>query len=225
VARGPVAVEAVAVGAGAAALGGLVLAPVGLAPVGAVIAGANGVISGWRGIYDWRHASGWVAAALDSTWGLVGTTGSLAVHVVSRVGRDADYLAELSARKSRHVYRYGFSPRKRFAFTVGNTITNARDIELSRRRALVERHEDLHVWQQRWFGPVFPVVYAAWMVGGAITGSVAWLRRRDAPYAVFVERHAYYYNPFERWAYAADDNWPPRSMLRRRLSRSGSGGR
>ena len=202
------------VGAGSAVLGGLVLFPFGLAPVGAVLAGANGVISGWRGIYDWRRAPGWAGAALDATWGLVDVTAALAVHALSRRG-DPGYLPELSRRQGRHVYRHGFSPRKRFAFTVGNTITNARDIEDESRRKLIERHEGLHVWQQRWFGPLFPLVYGLWMIGGALTGSVAWLFHRDREaWAVVVERHAYYYNPFEHWAYAADDAWPPARMTR-----------
>ena len=78
-------------------------------------------------------------------------------------------------RQGRHVYRRGFSPRKKFAFTAGNTITNAGEIEKARRRSLIEVHEGLHVWQQRWFGPIFPIVYGAWMVGGAVTGAVVWV--------------------------------------------------
>ena len=136
------------------------------------------------------------------------------MHALSRRG-DPGYLPELSRRQGRHVYRHGFSPRKRFAFTVGNTITNARDIEDESRRKLIERHEGLHVWQQRWFGPLFPLVYGLWMVGGALTGSVAWLFHRDREaWAVVVERHAYYYNPFEHWAYAADHDWPPLAWIR-----------
>ena len=51
------------------------------------------------------------------------------------------------------------------------------------------------------------------MVGGALTGSVVWLFHRDREaWPVVVERHAYYYNPFEHWAYAADDEWPPARM-------------
>jgi hypothetical protein len=180
----------------------LVLAPLRLAPAGAVIAGANGVVSGWRGVYDWRRASGWAAAVLDSTWGLAGTTAALAVHGLSGLRGDPGYLDALSARRNRHVYRRGFAPRPRFAFTAGNTITQAGDVERERRRLLVERHEELHVWQQRWFGPVFPIVYGAWLAGGALTGTIVWWQRRTDTWFTTVERHAYYANPFERWAYA-----------------------
>ena len=178
-ARRSAAVEAAAAGVGSAALGGLVLYPFGLAPLGAFIAGANGVISGWRGIYDWRRGAGWAGVALDATWGMVGITGSLGVHLLNRFRGDAGYLPQLSVRQGRHVYRRGFSPRKKFAFTVGNTITNVGAIEDPRRRSLIEVHEGLHVWQQRWFGPIFPIVYGVWMAGGAITGGIVWLRHRD----------------------------------------------
>ena len=70
------------------------------------------------------------------------------------------------------------------------------------------------MWQQRWFGPIFPIVYGVWMAGGAVSGTIVWLRHRDTKIAVVVERHAYYYNPFEHWAYAADHNWPPHRMIR-----------
>jgi hypothetical protein len=214
VARGPTALEAAAVGAGSAVLGGLTLAPFGLVEVGAAIAGANGVVAGWCGIYDWRRPAGWAAAALDATWGMVGVTGSLVVQGLSHGRGDPGYVTVLSRRQNRHVYRRGFSPRRRFAFAVGNTITNARDVDAERRRLLIERHEGLHVWQQRWFGPFFPALYGAWMLGGVVSGSVVWLRRRSTSWAVTVERHAYYYNPFERWAYAADEDWPPPRMAR-----------
>ena len=121
--------EAAAVGVGSALLGGLVLSPFGLAPVGAVIAGANGVISGWPGSTTGAALPGWAGAVLDATWGLVGITGSLVVHALSRLRGDPGYLPDLSRRQGRHVYRSGFSPRKRFAFTAGNTITNAGDVE------------------------------------------------------------------------------------------------
>lgn len=204
--------EAVAVGAASGALGAAALAPLRWSGAGALVAGANGVISGWRGVYDWRRATGWAGAALDATWGILGTAAGLAVHAAS--ARSGGYLPELSERRGRHVYRRGWAPRRGFAFAAGNVITNAGDPARPRRRALVERHETLHVWQQRLFGPVFPAVYVLWAVGGALTGTAVWLVRREPDLYRVVERHAYYHNPFERWAYAADGNWPPPALRR-----------
>ncbi|MDZ4828205.1 MAG: hypothetical protein SGJ13_17340 [Actinomycetota bacterium] len=188
------------------------LRPVGCAPAGALVGGANGALAGWCGIYDWHHPKGWVAAALDSTWGLVGVTGGLALHAVNAAPRDAGYVDDLSRRQNRFVYERGWSPRRRFAFTAGNVVTGAGDPTNPRRRQLVERHEDLHVWQGRWFGPFYPALYAAWMAGGTVAGTWAWARRKEPSLFQAVERRAYYYNPFERRAYAADDNWPPRRL-------------
>jgi hypothetical protein len=215
VARRAAAVEAALAGVGGAALGGLVLYPLGYPLAGAAVAGVNGGLAGWYGIYDWRRGSGWAAAVLDSTWNLIGTTGALVVRAFGLRRADTGYVREMSRRQNRYVYRAGWTPRRRFAFTVGNTITNARNIEDDARRSLIVRHEGLHVWQQRWFGPLFPLVYGVWMVGGAITGSITWLvRGRAQAWSVIVERHAYYYNPFERWAYTADHDWPPPRMTR-----------
>jgi hypothetical protein len=192
-----------------------VLYPLGYPVVGAAVALINGALAGWHGIYDWRRGPGWGAALLDSTWNLIGTTGALVVHAFNAPRAGVGYVAEMSRRQNRYVYRAGWTPRRKFAFTVGNTITNARNIEDASRRSLIARHEGLHVWQQRWFGPVFPLVYGVWMVGGAITGSITWLlRRRGQRWNAVVERHAYYYNPFERWAYTADHDWPPPRMTR-----------
>jgi hypothetical protein len=210
VARRSAVLEAVAVGAASAALGAVTLRPLGLARAGAVVAGVSGALSGWRGVHDWGRPSGWAGAALDATWGLLGTAAGLGVHAVSAAR--GEYLPQLSERRGYHVYRRGWSPRRGFAFTAGNVITNAGDPSNPRRRALVERHEALHVWQQRLFGPVFPFVYGTWLVGGTVTGSIAWLWRREGTLFRSIERHAYYHNPFERWAYAAGGNWPPRAL-------------
>ena len=212
-ARRSVVLEAAVVGGGGAALGALAGRPFGpgFSIAGALVGGANGALSGVRALYDWRRASGWAGALLDSTWGLIGTAGGLGVHALSR---DAVYLPELSIRRGHHVYQRGWAPRRGFAFTAGNVITGAGDPTSERRRQLVERHEGLHVWQQRFFGPFFPLLYGGWMAGGAVTGAIAWSRTRAEPLFHVVERHAYYYNPFERWAYVADENWPPRRMQR-----------
>ena len=164
-ARRSASVDAAVVGAGSAALGGLVLFPFGLGPVGAILAGANGVLSGWRGIYDWRRAPGWAGAALDATWGLVDVTAARgdalkppvipATSPSSAAGRDGTCTATASRPASGSP-----SPS-------AIPLNNARDIDDESRRKLIERHEGLHVWQQRWFGPLFPLVYGLWMIAAS----------------------------------------------------------
>lgn len=108
------------------------------------------------------------------------------------------------------VFRRGFVPRRGFAITIGNVVSGAGDTSLPRRRRLVTDHEDVHVWQGRWFGPFYPVLYGAWIVGGGAVGIVLWVtKRRSDPFARVVESCAYYLNPFEWWAYSHDGHWPP----------------
>lgn len=209
--------EAVATGIAGAALGGVTLTPVGLTTVGAVVGGANGAISGWRRVYDWRRAGGIAGFVLDSTWGLIGTAIGVAVHAVQRTRSDARYHDELSRRQGYHVYAGGVRLKRGFAVTWGNVISNAagvRGLDPSTaagrgRRALIIRHEALHVWQSRLFGPLYPVLYGGWIVAGAAVGLVVGLARGGGVYRA-VETLAYYDNPFEVWAYRRDGKWPPR---------------
>ena len=202
--------EAVATAAGAAVLGGLIGRSFGLGRPLAGIAALNGAISGWRQIYDWRSGPGRVAFVLDSTWALATTTGSLVSHVIALVRGRPGYDASLSVRQNRHVYQRGFQPRRRFVVTVGNVISGAGDTSEQRRRHLVQRHEDSHVWQSRIIGPGFPVLYGTWMGVGAVVGALLWaLRLRDRRFSSVVETYAYYLNPFEWWAYSREGNWPP----------------
>ena len=47
---------------------------------------------------------------------------------------------------------------------------------------MVTDHEDVHVWQGRWFGPLYPFLYGGWMLLGGAVGAVVWaVRRRDQP--------------------------------------------
>jgi hypothetical protein len=209
--------EALAAGIAGAALGGATLTPVGLTPVGALVGGANGAISGWRQIYDWRRPTGVAAFVLDSTWGLIGTAIGVSVHAAQRGRRDAGYHDELSRRQGHHVYAGGVRLKRGFAVTWGNVISNAagtRGLDPSTaagqsRRALIRRHESLHVWQNRIFGPLYPALYAGWFVAGATVGLVAGLSRGRDVYRA-IETLAYYDNPFEVWAYRRDGKWPPR---------------
>jgi hypothetical protein len=208
------ALEALGVGVAGGLLGFVVLGLVDLAWAGAVVGAGNGALGGWRGTYAWRRPTGWLAFVLDSTWAAPLTLAALVTHVVAALQRGrGGYLDALSRRANRHVYARGFRVRSGFLVTIGNTVHGAGAAAATspRRRRLVEHHEDVHVWQGRWFGPLYPLLYGAWMVTGGVVGAVVavvWARRR-APFTKVVETCAYYLNPFEWWAYSRDACWPP----------------
>ena len=207
--------EAAAVGVSGAALGVAVGAPLGIALPAAVIGGTNGALTGWRQVYDWGCSTGPVAFVLDSTWALPMTAAALASQVLGVLRGAAGYDASLSRRANRMVFRRGFVPRPGFVITIGNVVSGAGDTSLPRRRKLITDHEDVHVWQARWFGPLYPALYGAWTVAGGAVGIVLWaLKRRSDPFTRVVESCAYYLNPFEWWAYSRDDHWPPSGKVR-----------
>jgi len=188
-------------------VGWLVHPVVGL--VMAVIAGVNGVLSGWRGVYAFSTPEGVLAFVLDSTWASVPTAVGLLAHGVAAV-RKGGFEASLSVRQNRHVYRRGAYLKKGFALTVGNVISGAGDVDHGGRRKLITDHEAVHVWQARTFGPLYLPLYLAWSGGGALAGVLLWLRRgRRQPVGKLVESCSYYLNPFEWWAYSRQDYWPP----------------
>jgi hypothetical protein len=207
--------EAAATGALGVALALLVggLLPSWVAISMAVVAGINGVLSGWRQIYPWLSRRGLLAFALDSTWASAPVAVGLLAHVVAAWSKGG-YEASLSRRQGQHVYRRGAHLKPGFAFTVGNVISSAGDLSRARRRKLITDHEAVHVWQARWFGPAYLVLYLLWSAGGALGGVVLWWRRgRTEPLGRMVESCSYYLNPFEWWAYSRDDLWPPPGLL------------
>jgi hypothetical protein len=202
-------VEAAAVGVVGGVLGAAAGWPLGLAVPLGIVAAANGAVSGWRRVYDWRSGKGVVAVTLDSTWGSPMTAAALFANAVG-AATHGGYVSDLSRRANRHVYQRGFMPRKGFAITLGNVISGAADTSKPRRRRLITDHEDVHVWQARWLGPLYPVVYVGWMVTAGAVGGIAWVvRHRDQPIGAVVETYGYYLNPLEWWAYSRDDHWPP----------------
>ena len=206
--------ESLLVGAGGgllgAAVGRAVLGGTAGVLLGGVVGVATGGVSGRRRIYDWRSPTGVTAFVLDSSWSLGNTAAGLVSHAAGAARGRAGFVPALSARANRHVYRRGFQPRSGFAITLGNVISGAGDADVPRRAKLVTDHEDVHVWQARWFGPAYPVLYLGWMAGGAVAGSALWLRGgRERSLWQTVESCGYYLNPFEWWAYSRDDHWPP----------------
>jgi hypothetical protein len=208
-------IEAAAVGALGAAFGAAVGVPLGLAAPFAVVGGVNGAITGWRRVYDWSCSTGVVAFVLDSTWALPMTAAGLASQALGALRGRSGYDPTLSRRSNRMVFRRGFVARRGFVITIGNVVSGAGDTSEPRRRRLVTDHEHVHVWQARWFGPAYPLLYGVWMLGGAVVGAVVWLVWwRSVPIAKVIESCAYYLNPFEWWAYSRDDHWPPSGKVR-----------
>jgi hypothetical protein len=210
------AIEAAVATAAGIALGGATGALVGVTIPVAAVAGLNGAVSGWRGVYDWSSSKGVLAFVLDSTWATPTTAAGLVAHVMGALRGEPGYHTVLSERQNRHVYERGMQIRRGFAITFGNVVCGAGDLSRPRRAKLITDHENVHVWQARWFGPAYPVLYVSWATGGAVAGAVVWatLRRHDR-FAKVVESCAYYLNPFEWWAYSRDDHWPPSGMLDR----------
>jgi len=197
--------EAAAVGAAGAALGAGAGALVGLAAPAAVVAATNGVVAGYRQIYNWQTQKGRLAFVLDSTWALATTSAGLVSQLIGRVTKSR-YDESLSRRSNRHVYERGFVVRRNFAVTVGNVVSGAGDTTDERRRNLVTDHEDVHIWQSRMLGPLFPVMYLGWMVVIAPVAVVGWVRGRlsgDRSTSLWaaIDRCAYWQNPLERQAY------------------------
>ena len=209
--------EAVAVALGGALLGwelGRLLHPA-MGVAMAVVAGANGAVGGWRGVYGWRRPSGWLAFVLDSTWATLPVAAGLVAHLVALVSRRAGFEPSLSHRQHRHVYRRGAQLKPRFALTVGNVISGAGNVDEPRRRKLITDHEAVHVWQARSFGPLYLLLYGLWAGLAAVWGLLLWLGpRRGQRLGKVVESCAYYLNPFEWWAYSRDGLWPPPGLLR-----------
>ncbi len=212
--------EAALAGMAGAALAGMAGSLVGLGAPAAVVGALNGVISGGRRIYAWRQPAGNVAFVLDSTWALATTTAAVVSHGVGAVRGEPGFSAALSERRNRHVYARGMTMRRGFAITYGNSVHGSGDTTHPRRAKLVTDHEDVHVWQARWLGPLYPVLYGGWMLGGAVAGVFVWLirQRREgeerASLGKTVESCAYYLNPLEWWAYSRDDHWPPAGKVK-----------
>ena len=164
----------------------------------AVVGGANGLISGARGIYNWESPLGWAAFFSDSTWGLVGTALGDLVHLVN-IGW-GQYNRSDSRRKNRHVYDSGIRLEGRLALTMGNVINN-----MQVGGADLLEHETLHVWQSRIFGALYQGLALRWYVTGGAIGLILGTKLAiEGGQSIFksIEDVAYYENPWELWAYS-----------------------
>jgi hypothetical protein len=206
--------EAIATATAGTGLGGtlgFLLAGWALAIPFGISAGINAAFGGYRQVYDWSGPKGWFALFSDSTWALIGTTLGNVLNLVNVFTPTAGYRDDFSRRQNRHVFEKGACMKRGFAFTHGCVISNAstgRETLVDERRSFIDRHEDLHIWQNRWFGPLYQGIYVVWFAAGALVGVMTWIVKRQPPKLQrLVETAAYYDNPFEFWAYKKDEHW------------------
>lgn len=159
--------------------------------VGALTGGFDGAWS----IHRWRR---WGAPSflLDVTWGLAGSSNAVLLHLSNlgwgRHARGAD-----EARRGAHRYRRGLAPGRGFAFTQGSVMSNTGDAGPA---SDLFAHEQVHIWQNRLAGPAFWISYIGWQIIAAPLAALAALIVRR-PVGRFVQRWAYYDNPWEIMAY------------------------
>jgi hypothetical protein len=171
--------------------GAILTTPDALLWIATAVGGLTGMMNGlWR-IHDWKGL-GWLSFPLDVTWGLGATTNGCLLHLVNiGWGQPQD-----EPRQGCHRYASGFRFKGTFAFTQGATMSNLRNSPGTD----LYRHERLHVWQNRSFGPLFLLSYLGWMVLWIIPALIAGVvlgRPGKGP-----EEWCYFNCPWETWAYA-----------------------
>lgn len=178
---------------------------------GAVVGAVSGLLAGRHRTYDWRTGRGRLAFVLDHTWASATTAAGVVVAGMNLALR-SPIEHSLTRRQNRVVFERGVAVRPGFALSVGYVVSGAADRQgqvTTRRRRLVTDHEDVHVWQARRWGPLYPLLYGTWLAGGAVTGLWRWRKSERSSAMAHVDAAAYYSNPFEWRAYTEDRNWPP----------------
>jgi len=175
---------------------------VGFGQLGGWMGAMNGTFTGARGVYNWSRPSGYASFAMDSTWGLLGTSLGNGVNLMN-VGYPSSYSNELSHRQNRQVYLGGFPYSSRFAHTQGNTVTNLDRGRGAHRQELLD-HETMHVWQSRIAGPIHQGSYVASFGFGLVVGSM-YSAVNGANWWDSVFTVGYYNNPMEMMAYGENN--------------------
>jgi hypothetical protein len=163
---------------------------------GSVIGALSGLLAGWRQIYEWRTSRGRRAFIADHTWALA-TTGAGVFTGGLNLVLGATVEDSLSRRQNRLVFERGLVTRPGFALSMGYVVSGAADrhgVVTARRRQLVTDHEDVHIWQARRWGPLYPTLYALWMIGGFFFGLQRWWAQgsRRPSVMTHIDAAAYY---------------------------------
>jgi hypothetical protein len=179
-----------------------------LAAGAAISAGVNGAYTGARGVYNWESLSGYEAFALDSTWGIVGTTLGNLLNTINTIG-GAEYSDELSRRQNRQVFLGGFAPFSwngdDYAHVQGNVISNL-NTGADTHGTDLRKHENSHILQSRLFGPLFQAAYIGNAAHGLDWGLNYWAYKNiftdeNPNLGDVLETTMYRNGPFEQWSY------------------------
>jgi hypothetical protein len=123
---------------------------------------------------------------LDKTWGLSGTANGCTVHLynlwtpnVLHITSHTPGLPQAVAAvvgQGGHQYSNGFFFTSSAAFTQGNVSTNlstADSVAVGTINPTTVTHESEHIAQNRIFGPLFTLLYVAWLIVMAVPGAIA----------------------------------------------------
>ncbi|MFW6087456.1 MAG: hypothetical protein ACODAG_09650, partial [Myxococcota bacterium] len=183
--------------------------------VGGGVAGLNGLIVG---VTRAAHPKlGWLVVPVVSSWGLLGTTLGLLMHLGSWLffadfGRPRNAAERSVIEASRRnplafvAHANGFRVMPGFFFTQGAVMTAWTTHGVW--------HEAVHVLQHVIFGPLFVISYVLWLiVMGAVGFFVGLAKPSGGPHGAFA--WGYLNNPWEVWEYKT--SWNGQSATPRKV--------
>lgn len=164
-----------------------------------IAVGVGGLCGLIDGVHRVRSANlaGAATLALDTTWGLGGTTNGCLIHIWNTFAASH----QNDGRRNVHRYDGGFRIKSGYAFTQGPVMSELPNGPTTSLYA----HERTHVSQNRAFGPFYPLSYLGWMALMLVPGLAA-AGVRKAPVGEAVEAWCYYNNPWEAWGYKVGQN-------------------
>jgi hypothetical protein len=174
--------------------GGHLLSSAALLWVAAGVGAFTGMMAGIWMIHPWRR-TGALQLLLDTTWGLAGATNACLLHLFNFAW--ARHGAE--TRTGAHRYEKGFRIKHDFAFTQGPVMS---ELDVPPGKPLY-RHEMVHVWQNRAFGPLFVMTYVAWMAVMLFPAVIVSIRK-GRPFDR-LQGYCYFSNPWEAWGYKVQE--------------------
>lgn len=171
--------------------------PVALLWIATSVGAFTGMMDGLWQTHQWA-GPGLAAFALDETWGLPGATNGDLLHLVNFTWGD-HVVGE--TRTDAHRYQKGFAVQSGFAFTQGAVMSSNTFSPTTK----LFMHENIHVWQNRVFGPFFTLSYLAWLIVFLIPGLIYGVASGAGAF-VGIQSYSYYSNPWEAWAYTVQGN-------------------